>query len=101
MHGMAIRSMCGWRSFPPVTPEEAMNAIVPNYVAGFIYGALVESFCSEQNARMMAMDAATDNADALLKDLIRCTTGRGRRRSHRRSRSMRQRGCTETRTRRR
>ena len=46
-----------------------MNAIVPNYVAGFIYGALVESFCSEQNARMMAMDAATDNADALLKDL--------------------------------
>ena len=52
-----------------VPPEEAMNAIVPNYVAGFIYGALVESFCSEQNARMMAMDAATDNADALLKDL--------------------------------
>lgn len=51
------------------TPEQALDAIVPNYVAGFIYGALVESFCSEQNARMMAMDSATDNADALLKDL--------------------------------
>ena len=51
------------------SPEAVMDHVVPNYVAGFIYGALVESFCSEQNARMMAMDAATDNADALLKDL--------------------------------
>ena len=51
------------------TPEEAMNAIVPNYVAGFIYGALVESFCSEQNARMMAMQSASDNAAELLNDL--------------------------------
>ena len=46
-----------------------MNAIVPNYVAGFIYGALVESFCSEQNARMQAMESATNNADELLHDL--------------------------------
>ncbi len=27
-----------------------------------MYTALVESFCSEQNARMMAMEAATDSA---------------------------------------
>ena len=32
-------------------------------------GTLVESFCSEQNARMMAMDTATDNARELLKTL--------------------------------
>ena len=70
MHGMAIPVDVRLEEFSlRPTPEEAMNAIVPNYVAGFIYGALVESFCSEQNARMMAMDAATDNADALLKDL--------------------------------
>lgn len=49
--------------------EEAIDIIVPNYIAGFIYGALVESFCSEQNARMTAMESATNNADELLHDL--------------------------------
>ena len=51
------------------SPEEVMNHVVPNYVTGFIFGALVESFCSEQNARMMAMQTASDNASALLNDL--------------------------------
>ena len=36
---------------------------------GYVYGALVESFCSEQNARMMAMEAANDNGAAMLHDL--------------------------------
>lgn len=49
--------------------KDAVDMIVPNYLAGFIYGALVEAFCSEQNDRMMAMEAATDNADKLLHDL--------------------------------
>ena len=35
--------------------EEVMDHIVPNYVVGFVYGALVEAFSCEQNARMMAM----------------------------------------------
>ena len=35
--------------------KTAFDTIVPNYLAGFIYGALVESYCSEHNARMMAM----------------------------------------------
>ena len=43
--------------------QTVVDSIVPNYVTGFIYSALVESFCSEQNARMQAMDAATNNAD--------------------------------------
>ena len=47
----------------------AFENIVPSYVAGFIYGTLVESFCSEQNARMVAMKAANDNADELLDTL--------------------------------
>lgn len=51
------------------TPEAVMDHIVPNYVSGFIYGALVESFCSEQNARVMAMKSASDNASALLEEL--------------------------------
>ncbi len=49
--------------------EEAIEAIVPNYITGFIYGALVESFCSEQHSRMMAMESATNNADDLLRSL--------------------------------
>lgn len=36
--------------------KDAVDMIVPNYLAGFIYGALVEAFCSEQNDRMMAME---------------------------------------------
>ncbi|MGN1202058.1 MAG: ATP synthase F1 subunit gamma [Eubacterium sp.] len=43
--------------------------IVPDYVAGFVYGALVESYCSEHNARMMAMQTATDAAGDMLKSL--------------------------------
>ena len=49
--------------------KEALDIIIPNYITGFVYGALVQSFCSEQNSRMMAMEAATDNADELLHDL--------------------------------
>lgn len=43
--------------------------IVPDYVAGFIYGALIESYCSEHNARMMAMETATDAASDMIKQL--------------------------------
>ena len=51
------------------SPTAVMDHVVPNYVTGFIFGALVESFCSEQNARMMAMQSASDNAAELLNDL--------------------------------
>lgn len=49
--------------------KSAFNHIVPNYLTGFIYGALVESYCSEHNARMMAMQTATDSAKEMIKDL--------------------------------
>ena len=49
--------------------EDILYHIVPNYVTGFIYGALVESFASEHNSRMMAMQTATDSAAELLNDL--------------------------------
>lgn len=51
------------------SPSAVMDAIVPNYVTGYIYGALVESYACEQNDRMMAMDAATGNATDMLKQL--------------------------------
>lgn len=49
--------------------ESVLDNVIPDYVSGFIYGALVESFGSEQNARMMAMQAATDNAKKMLRQL--------------------------------
>ena len=51
------------------SPKAVLDRIVPNCVMGYIYGALVESFCSEQNSRMMAMDSATKSAKDMLDDL--------------------------------
>ncbi len=51
--------------------EKVLDSIVPSYVAGFIYSALVDSFCSEQEARMTAMDAANKSADELLTHLTK------------------------------
>ena len=51
------------------SPQAVLESIVPNYITGYIFGALVESFCSEHNARMMAMKSATDSAQDLIKDL--------------------------------
>ena len=48
---------------------QVLDHLVPDYVTGVLYGALVESFCSEQNARMMAMDSASTNAREMLKSL--------------------------------
>lgn len=49
--------------------EKVLDNIVPSYVTGFIYSALIDSFCSEQNARMNAMDSANRNAQGLLDEL--------------------------------
>lgn len=51
------------------SPEAVLESIVPNYVTGYIFGALVESFCSEHNARMIAMEAANDSAKDMLHQL--------------------------------
>ncbi len=48
---------------------EVLDNIIPSYVSGYIYSALVDSFCSEQSARMSAMSAAGQNADKILSSL--------------------------------
>lgn len=48
---------------------EVLDNIIPSYVAGYIYSALVDSFCSEQNARMSAMHSANQNAEKILATL--------------------------------
>ena len=34
-----------------------------------IFGAMTESFCAEQSARMTAMDSATKSANDMIRDL--------------------------------
>lgn len=46
-----------------------LDGIMHNYLTGFIYSALIDSFCSEQQARMTAMDSANRNAEDLLAEL--------------------------------
>lgn len=49
--------------------EAVYDAIVPEYVAGLLYGALCESLASEQAARRTAMDSASKNAEDMLEVL--------------------------------
>jgi F-type H+-transporting ATPase subunit gamma len=51
------------------SPKAVFDVLIPKYVKGIIYGALVESFTSEQSARMTAMDSATANADEMIQKL--------------------------------
>ena len=53
-------------SFVP-SPEEVMAYLIPDFAKGIIYGAMVEAFCCEQQARMTAMDSATKSAKDIIK----------------------------------
>lgn len=49
--------------------EDVFNGIVPKYISGIIFGAVVESFASEQAARRTAMESASDNAGEMISSL--------------------------------
>jgi len=49
--------------------EYVLENIMPSYISGFIYSALIDSFCCEQSARMVAMSAANDNAQKIIEGL--------------------------------
>jgi len=51
------------------TEEALLDLLVPKYLKGVIYGALVESFASEQAARMSAMESSSKNAKEMLDRL--------------------------------
>lgn len=48
---------------------DALNLIIPKYLASFIYGAMLEASASENGARMQAMDNATSNAEDMIQML--------------------------------
>jgi len=51
------------------SPKAVFDVLIPKYVKGILYGALVQAYTSEQSARMSAMDSATSNADDMLQSL--------------------------------
>lgn len=51
------------------TPESIVNPLLEMYLEVEIYQILLESYASEQSARMVAMKNATDNAAGLISDL--------------------------------
>ena len=62
------RQMC-IRDRVKASSEEVFSAIIPEYVAGIVYGAVCESVASELAARRTAMDAATKNAGEMIDHL--------------------------------
>jgi F-type H+-transporting ATPase subunit gamma len=50
--------------------EEMLAQLMPSYAVSRIYMMLAESFASEHGARMIAMGAATKNADEMIDRLI-------------------------------
>ena len=50
-------------------PQAILKVVLDRYVVQMVYQAVLENLASEQAARMVAMKAATDNAEALVNDL--------------------------------
>lgn len=49
--------------------EKLLEALLPKVIRMKLYSAVLDSYCSEQAARVIAMQAATDNADSLIGEL--------------------------------
>ena len=66
-HGGRERARQSMTYLPSV--EAVMDLLVAEYVKGELFGAMTESYCSEQNARMAAMKSSSDSARELLREL--------------------------------
>jgi F-type H+-transporting ATPase subunit gamma len=51
------------------SPDIVFKSLVEQYLVGLVYATLVQSYASEQSARMRAMDSATENAEKMIEDL--------------------------------
>lgn len=59
------------KEIPVYEPSAAavFDHIVPRFVSGMLYGAVIDSFASEQAARRNAMENASDNAEVMIDEL--------------------------------
>tara|TARA_Y100000996_G_scaffold415475_1_gene410430 strand:+ start:3602 stop:4459 length:858 start_codon:yes stop_codon:yes gene_type:complete len=50
-------------------PNQVLNELLPRYIQTLVHHAILEANASEQSARMVAMNQATDNANEMVGDL--------------------------------
>lgn len=58
----------GLTTYEP-SPQVVFEQLVPKYLSGIIYSAVVDSFAAEQASRRSAMESATDNAKEMIDNL--------------------------------
>jgi F-type H+-transporting ATPase subunit gamma len=51
------------------SPKEVLNALIPQLLIGYVYGAIVHAYASENCSRMAAMESATRSADKMIEKL--------------------------------
>ena len=61
------KAKCAVQYLP--SADAVLGFVLPKYVSGCVYGAMAESFASEQAARRTAMESATDNANEMIAKL--------------------------------
>lgn len=64
----SVAAKRGYINYEP-SPEAVLGYVIPKYVESVIFGALIESSASEQAARRMAMENASDNAGEMIDSL--------------------------------
>lgn len=50
--------------------EDLLGRLVPEYIAQKLFNAMAHSVCAENAARQLAMHRATENAEAMLEELV-------------------------------
>lgn len=68
VYDTASASTGGGYDFEP-SAEVVLDNILPHYINYQLYQMMLEARASEHSSRMVAMKAATDNADEMVKDL--------------------------------
>ena len=51
------------------SPTEVLDALIPQLLIGYVYGAIVHAYASENCSRMAAMENATRSADKMIEKL--------------------------------
>jgi F-type H+-transporting ATPase subunit gamma len=66
---LKIEKKYSWDYLYEPSTELVLNNLVMRYIEFIVYQCITDTIASEQAARMMAMQAATDNANVLINDL--------------------------------
>ncbi len=66
---LKVEKKYSWDYLYEPSIEEVLNNLVMRYIEFIVYQCITDTIASEQAARMMAMQSATDNANVLINDL--------------------------------